>query len=228
MSTNQETAEYIVQKLAGSEIFSVRAMFGEYALYAGGVVVGLICSDQLYVKDVSASSILAEYCDMDAPYSGAKDYYLVEEHLFDQIPDLSGILLAIAEEVKANKKTVSKKTIEKKLTESTVKGFMEKTFSQRVVELALTIPSGRVSTYGALARAAGGGPMSSQSIIGILGRAYMQGEKNIPFHRIVYSDGRIWISEEYDKKRRALYKKEGIEIDEKNKIKNFKEKLFGF
>ena len=32
-----------------------------------------------------------------------------------------------------------------------------KTFSDRVVELALSIPKGRVSTCGAIARAAGGG-----------------------------------------------------------------------
>jgi methylated-DNA-protein-cysteine methyltransferase related protein len=99
------------------------------------------------------------------------------------------------------------------------------TFSERVVKLALSIPSGRVTTYGAIARACGGGPMASQSITSILAKAYHNGETAIPFHRIVYSDGRIWTSPEYHQKRLKLYKKEGIEIDEKNRIKNFRDVL---
>jgi methylated-DNA-protein-cysteine methyltransferase-like protein len=103
-----------------------------------------------------------------------------------------------------------------------------KSFSERVVEAALSIPPGKVTTYGRLARACGAGPMASQSITSILGRAWESGKKNIPFHRIVYADGRIWTSGERDAKRMKLYKKEGIEIDEKGKIKDFEEKLFEF
>lgn len=76
-------------------------------------------------------------------------------------------------------------------------------------------------TYGQIAKYAGGGAMASQSITSILGRAYEAGERRIPFHRIVYADGRVWIDEKHRKARMALYKKEGIELDEKNKIKNF-------
>ncbi len=103
-----------------------------------------------------------------------------------------------------------------------------KTFSQRVVEAALSIPAGRVTTYGRLARACGAGPMASQSITGILAKAYNEGEKNLPFHRIVYANGTIWINDEYKAKRMKLYKKEGIEVDAKGKIKNFEEIIFEF
>ena len=102
------------------------------------------------------------------------------------------------------------------------------TFSERVLKITLSIPSGRVTTYGRIARAAGGGNMASQSITGILGKAYGNGEKSIPFHRIVYADGRIWIDDVHHKERMRLYKKEGISVDEKKKIKNFKEILFEF
>ena len=97
---------------------------------------------------------------------------------------------------------------------------MQKTFSERVVELARSVPHGRVTTYGDLARAAGGGPQSARSITGILGKAYGRGVADIPFHRIVYSDGRIWTTDEYHKKRMRLYKEEGIVI-EKGKVKDF-------
>jgi methylated-DNA-protein-cysteine methyltransferase-like protein len=103
-----------------------------------------------------------------------------------------------------------------------------KSFSERVVEAALSIPKGRVTTYGRLARACGAGPMASQSITGILGKAYQNGETSIPFHRIVYANGSIWTSPEYHTKRMKLYKQEGIEIDINNKIKNFKDIVFDF
>ncbi len=102
------------------------------------------------------------------------------------------------------------------------------TFSERVLKIALSIPQGRVTTYGRIARAAGAGPMASQSITSILGKAYEAGEHTIPFHRIVYADGRVWADGSYRKKRLAFYKKEGIEIDKNDRIKNFKEILLEF
>ncbi len=101
-------------------------------------------------------------------------------------------------------------------------------FSKRVVALALSVPPGRVTTYGALARAAGGGPMASQSITAILGKAWDNGQKDIPFHRIVYSDGRVWTAPEYHAKRMRLYKKEGIKVDSNNRIQDFRDILFEF
>lgn len=103
-----------------------------------------------------------------------------------------------------------------------------KTFSERVVELALSIPKGRVTTYGRIAIAAGGGSMASQSITSILGKAWQAGEKKIPWHRIVYANGRVWLDQSHKKERLALYKKEKIELDKKGFIINFRDKLFEF
>jgi len=102
------------------------------------------------------------------------------------------------------------------------------TFSERVLKIVLSIPAGRVTTYGNIARAAGGGGMAAQSITHILGKAYMSGVKNIPFHRIVYADGRVWLDARYDKERMKLYKKEGIRLDSKNRIENFRDIVIEF
>ncbi len=103
-----------------------------------------------------------------------------------------------------------------------------KSFSEQVVEIAMSIPKGRVTTYGRIARAAGAGSMASQSITSILGKAYQNGNKNIPFHRIVYADGHIWIDTRHRKERLALYKKEGIKVDQKDRIENFRDILYEF
>lgn len=104
----------------------------------------------------------------------------------------------------------------------------KKTFSDRVLKLALKVPAGKVTTYGALAKAAGGGQLSAQSVSPILGKAWDAGEHKIPWHRIVYADGRVWFSPSTKKKRLALYKKESIKLDKKERIIDFQDKLFEF
>lgn len=102
------------------------------------------------------------------------------------------------------------------------------TFSERVLKIALAIPKGKITTYGRIACAAGAGPMASQSITNILGKAYDKGVKNIPFHRIVYADGKVWLDDKHRKERIALYKKEGIKLDKQDRIINFRDKLLEF
>lgn len=99
-------------------------------------------------------------------------------------------------------------------------------FSKKVWELALKIPAGRVTTYGLLAQAAGGHPMMAQMVTHILGKS--PDVDKIPFHRVVYADGRVWIDDKHRKTRMALYKKEGIKLDKNNKIIDFDNKVLGF
>jgi alkylated DNA nucleotide flippase Atl1 len=103
-----------------------------------------------------------------------------------------------------------------------------KTFTDRVIAMARSIPKGRVTTYGRLAIAAGGGAMASQSITAILGKAYQSGITDIPFHRIVYADGTVWMDDSYKEKRLKLYTAERIKLDEKNRVIDFTDKLFEF
>ena len=102
------------------------------------------------------------------------------------------------------------------------------TFSEQVLKAALAIPPGRVTTYGRIARAAGAGPMASQSITAVLSKAWEAGEHRIPWHRIVYADGHIWVSPEHRKERLKLYKKEGIELDANDRIVHFADILFDY
>lgn len=113
-------------------------------------------------------------------------------------------------------------------------------FSKKVVELTLTIPPGRVTTYGLLCAAAGGHPMLSRMITHILGKSDQVDQ--IPFHRIVYSNGKIWPGrqncnavdgfdgelEKINQQRLTLYKQEGIKVDKNNKIVDFEKILYGF
>lgn len=99
-------------------------------------------------------------------------------------------------------------------------------FSKRVIELALSIPPGRVSTYGLLAVAAGGHPILAQMVTSILGKSDKRDQ--VPWHRIVYSSGKIWTDPKVDKLRKKLYQAEGIKLDKNNKIIDFEELVWSF
>src|SRR3954465_8403080 len=96
MATQKETVEFILGRLCDPNRFSARVMFGEYALYADGKVVALICDDRLYVKIVPASVELESQCELGNPYRGAKPHYIVDEGQLARMDDLPSILFGIA------------------------------------------------------------------------------------------------------------------------------------
>lgn len=106
MATEKETVEFILGKLRHLGHFSARAMFGEYALYADGKVVALVCDDRLYVKILPASQELETLCEKGEPYPGARPHYLVEEGQLGN--NLPAILIALAESL-PEKKSKNKK-----------------------------------------------------------------------------------------------------------------------
>lgn len=103
MSTSVDTIEYILSKLRNTPRFSARKMFGEYALYADGKTVALVCDDLLYVKICPASLPLEDICEKDSPYPGAKPHYVVSEEQLDSIAKLPHILFEIAKSLPEKK-----------------------------------------------------------------------------------------------------------------------------
>jgi len=96
VATQKETIEFILGKLRDRTRFTARQMFGEYALYADGKVVALVCDDLLYVKILPASRVLERLCEKGEPYPGAKPHYLVEEGQLSTLENLPAILGDIA------------------------------------------------------------------------------------------------------------------------------------
>jgi TfoX/Sxy family transcriptional regulator of competence genes len=50
MATKQSTIDFILDQLSALGSASARKMFGNYALYCDGKVVGLVCQDVLFIK----------------------------------------------------------------------------------------------------------------------------------------------------------------------------------
>jgi TfoX/Sxy family transcriptional regulator of competence genes len=108
MATQKETVDFILEKLRDRKCFSARAMFGEYALYADGKVVALVCDNQLYVKVLPTSHTLESICEKGSPYPGAKAHYIVDEGQFATLEELPEILRAISVSLPEKKKKVKR------------------------------------------------------------------------------------------------------------------------
>jgi TfoX N-terminal domain len=108
MATQKETVDFILSKLRHPKQFTTRAMFGEFALYAEGKVVALVCDNLLYVKILPASSELEKVCEKGHPFPGAKLHYIVDEGQLTTIDQLPNILFAIAKSLPVKKKKVKK------------------------------------------------------------------------------------------------------------------------
>jgi TfoX/Sxy family transcriptional regulator of competence genes len=109
MASRKDTADFILEHLGLPAHFSVRPMFGEFALYADGKPVGFICDDQLFVKIMPESVLLEGRCERAPAYPGSKDYYLVPEDLIAGESKLAGVLLRIGEALPLPKSKRSKK-----------------------------------------------------------------------------------------------------------------------
>ena len=110
MATSKNTTAFILQQLGHTDRFTVRAMFGEFALYADGKVVGLICDDQLFVKIMPETAALEGRSERAPAYSGSKDFYLVPEAVITSDRDLPAVLLAMAATLPFPKPKGSKRT----------------------------------------------------------------------------------------------------------------------
>ncbi|MEM2918714.1 MAG: MGMT family protein [Candidatus Altiarchaeota archaeon] len=100
---------------------------------------------------------------------------------------------------------------------------MEQLKSVKVYDLVKKIPKGRVTTYGEIAKALGN-IRYARAVGKILNKNL---SKDVPCHRVVYSNGKIGGFRYGIKRKISLLRSEGIAINE-GKILNFEKVLFRF
>lgn len=72
-------------------------MFGEYAIYCHGKVLGLICDNQVFIKHTPAGDKLLPNAQRLSPYNGAKPYIVLED--LDNKEFLAGFISSTCEEL---------------------------------------------------------------------------------------------------------------------------------
>lgn len=109
MATSKDFINFVETHLAHIPGIRTRAMFGEYALYCNGMVVGFVCDNTLFMKITPGTSKLLEPDIEKGPaYPGSKDYYIVPEHMLEDTGLMAKLLVACSEDVLAQKHTKKK------------------------------------------------------------------------------------------------------------------------
>lgn len=84
MSSDQSFVEFIVEQVEGAGVVTYRKMFGEYAIYVDGKVVGLVCDNQLFVKPTEGGRAFIGSVVEAPPYPGAKPSFLIDDRFEEQ------------------------------------------------------------------------------------------------------------------------------------------------
>ncbi|MBS0614424.1 MAG: TfoX/Sxy family protein [Proteobacteria bacterium] len=114
MATGKEFIAYLQDCLRYVDGLSYRAMFGEYAMYAHDVVIGLVCDQTVFVKVTPGTSVLLDgRAGTGQPYPGAKPWFmLTEDELLDEplMRQLVAVLLRDLPVKKARPRKTAKPT----------------------------------------------------------------------------------------------------------------------
>lgn len=113
MATSQATIDYLLDQLSGVPSVTARKMFGEYAVYCSGKVVGLVSNDTLFVKITDEGKRFAgsSYEEGEA-YPGSKPWMRIDEDRIedrDWLGELIEITAMHAPRPKPKKKKAAKK-----------------------------------------------------------------------------------------------------------------------
>lgn len=79
MATSKEFYDYIMENLSRAGNVSSKRMMGEYLIYFGGRLAGVICDGTLMLKQTEASLRLLPDAEKAYPYEGSKTLMLVVE-----------------------------------------------------------------------------------------------------------------------------------------------------
>ena len=104
MASKASTVDYLLEQLFPAGLVTAKKMFGEYALYANGQVVALVCDDQLFVKITPEGKAFAQGCAEGQPYPGAKPCLLIPGDQWDNREWLSELFQLTATHLPKQKK----------------------------------------------------------------------------------------------------------------------------
>ena len=79
MASNPDFVQYIVDQCGSAGHIEAKKMFGDYGIYCGGKIFGLICDNGFYIKSTEAARPLLRAVDMRPPYDGAKPHFYIED-----------------------------------------------------------------------------------------------------------------------------------------------------
>ena len=79
MASNADFVQYVIDQCSGAGEIAVKKMMGDYCAYCDGVLFGLICDNNLFVKVTEPGRAVLKEVVLRPPYEGARDYFLIND-----------------------------------------------------------------------------------------------------------------------------------------------------
>jgi len=72
MSSELDFVQFVIEQMEDAGNISYRKMFGDYGIYCNGIIFGLICDNQVFIKSTEKGKKFVGEAVEAPPYPGAK------------------------------------------------------------------------------------------------------------------------------------------------------------
>lgn len=79
MACNTDFVQFVADQCVGAGEIAIKKMMGDYCIYCNGVLFGLICDNDFYLKVTEPGRALLKEVILRPPYDGAKDYFYITD-----------------------------------------------------------------------------------------------------------------------------------------------------
>ena len=109
MASNSDFVQYIIDQCSGAGEIAVKKMMGDYCIYCNGVLFGLICDNNLYIKMTDAGEAVLDEIDLRPPYPSARDHFYISN--VDDRDYLEDIIRATLPELMSGKSKAKRSAV---------------------------------------------------------------------------------------------------------------------
>jgi TfoX/Sxy family transcriptional regulator of competence genes len=83
MASDTNFVDFVLAQIKNSGEITAKKMFGEYDIYSGEKLFGLICDNKLFIKPTDSGRKFIGNVVEAPPYEGAKPSFLIENKIED-------------------------------------------------------------------------------------------------------------------------------------------------
>ena len=116
MASNTDFVQDIIDQCSGAGEIAVKKMMGDYCIYCNGVLFGLICDNNLYIKMTDAGEAVLEEIDLRPPYPSARDHFYISN--VDDRDYLEDIIRATLPELMSGKSKAKRSAVNRQVPAS--------------------------------------------------------------------------------------------------------------
>jgi DNA transformation protein and related proteins len=103
MASSQTTVDELLAAIAEAGPITARKMFGEYCVYLGPKVIGLVADDEFFLKPTEIGKQISKAKEKP-PYPGAKPSLVIPKSKWKDRDWMVGLVVATADALPAPKK----------------------------------------------------------------------------------------------------------------------------